>query len=58
MEYPKMKFRYGNFEGWLMSKMSWAVVYRRTREVVAMTSNMSECSRLAERFYNADKIDR
>jgi hypothetical protein len=52
---PTCKFRYGNFEGWLMGKMNWAVVDRRSREVVAMTTNMMECSRLAERFYNSEK---
>lgn len=52
---PKMKFRFGDFEGWLMGKMSWAVVDRRTREVVGMASNMSDCARIAERLYNAAK---
>ena len=50
-----MKFRFGNFEGWLMGKMNWAVVDRRTRQVVGMATNMSECSRIAERLYNNDK---
>jgi len=50
-----MKFRFGNFEGWLMGKMNWAVVDRRTREVVGMATNMSECARIAERLYNIDK---
>jgi hypothetical protein len=55
MTTPIQKFRYGNFEGWLMGKMSWAVVDRRTREVVAMASNMNECSKLAEKMYLAEK---
>lgn len=38
-----------------MGKMSWAVVDRRTREVVAMASNMNECSKLAEKMYLAEK---
>jgi len=50
-----MKFRFGNFEGWLMGKMNWVVVDRRTRQVVGMVTNMSECSRIAERLYNAEK---
>ena len=38
-----------------MGKMNWAVVDRRTREVVGMATNMSECARIAERLYNIDK---
>jgi hypothetical protein len=55
MTNPTCKFRYGNFEGWLMGKMNWCVVDRRTREVVAMATNMNECSRIAQRFYDFEK---
>lgn len=50
-----MKFRFGNFEGWLMGKQSWAVRDRRNGNVVGMATNMSDCARIAERLYNTDK---
>jgi len=55
MDTPKMKFRFGNYEGWLMGKMNWAVVDRRTQEVVGMATSMGQASTIAQRLYNIDR---
>lgn len=55
MDTPKMKFRFGNYEGWLMGKMSWSVVDRRTRQVVGMANSMGQASTIAQRLYNIDR---
>jgi hypothetical protein len=52
---PRHKFSVGPFQGWIIGKQLWAVRDKRSGAELAHASSMNECSRLAQRFYDAEK---
>lgn len=50
-----MKFRIGDFTGWLLGRNDWVVRDRRTNEPVARARSMNEAARAAQRLYDLEK---